>query len=58
MGIVAMVAPPGLQKYQQSSQFSDIARVLAIRLVQTGGTNGACNVTDLEASQNGNLLAA
>jgi hypothetical protein len=33
-------SPPGLKKVQQISQYADIVRVLAARLVHTGGTHG------------------
>ncbi len=56
-GVQIPPSPPGVQKDQQNSQLYDIARVLAARLVHTGGTRGPCDDSSLEASDVRNLLA-
>ncbi len=56
-GVQIHPSPPGVQKDQQNSQLYDIARVLAARLVHTGGTRGPCDDSSLEASDVRNLLA-
>jgi hypothetical protein len=56
-GFFTWRAPPGPKVVQQISQYPDIVRVLAARLVHTGGTHGPSDGASLETSQDRCLLA-